>query len=184
MESQRVRKEYLSPSAALRGSRSKSPLYISASPTSLFFSAGPRFSASSTVVDQLLILKPNVDPSKIGGIFVVIPLPVVHCSVDSTRYAPTKHSAGLSLLSAGKSSRSSSWSFNSQKTPTYAGSCARQDPLLCNTTTSSATTLWLLILFFLCRPYVTKYSRPYTRAHKTVMILSLFWIVTDKSSRR
>ena len=39
----------LASSAVLRGSRSRSPLYISASPTSLFFSAGPRFSASSTV---------------------------------------------------------------------------------------------------------------------------------------
>ena len=41
--------KYLTPLAALKGSPSRSPLYISASPTSRFFSVGPRFSASSTV---------------------------------------------------------------------------------------------------------------------------------------
>ena len=54
--------KYLTPSAVFRCSRSRSPLYISASPTRLFFSAGPWFSASSTArsnpaVDQLLELK-------------------------------------------------------------------------------------------------------------------------------
>ena len=41
--------KYLTPSVALKDSRLRGPLHISASPTSLFFSAGPRFSASCTV---------------------------------------------------------------------------------------------------------------------------------------
>ena len=41
----------------------------------------------------------------------MIPLPAVYRSVDFSRYAPTIDSAGFSLFSAGKSSRSSSWSF-------------------------------------------------------------------------
>ena len=72
--------KYLTPSAVFRCSQSTSPLNTSASPTSLFFSFGPRFSASSTVrSNQSSInssyLNQNVDPSKRDGIFVVIPLP-------------------------------------------------------------------------------------------------------------
>ena len=67
--------KYLTPSSALRDSRLRSPCCVSASPTSLFFSAGPRFPASSTVrSSQSSIsssyLNQEVDPSKSGGIFV------------------------------------------------------------------------------------------------------------------
>ena len=55
----------------------------SASSTSRFFSAGPRFSASTTGrSNQSSInssyLNQEVGPSKSGGIFVVIPHPAVH----------------------------------------------------------------------------------------------------------
>ena len=66
-----------------------------------------------------------------------------------------------------------------QAIPTYAGPCSRQGPLPLNTPQPrSATTLWLLILFFLWKPYVTRYNWHQTRTHKTVMILSVldrFW---------
>ena len=66
------------PSAALRSFRSRRPMYISASPTSLF-SAGPRFSGSTTVKSSqswinFSYLNQDVDPSKSGG----IPLFAVH----------------------------------------------------------------------------------------------------------
>ena len=41
--------KYLTPSVALRKARLSSPLYISASPTTRLFSAGPRFVSSSIV---------------------------------------------------------------------------------------------------------------------------------------
>ena len=74
--------KHLTPSVALRDSRLSSPSYISASPTSRFFSAGPRFVSSSTVrSNQSSInssyLNQDVDPSESGGFFVVIPLPAV-----------------------------------------------------------------------------------------------------------
>ena len=104
----------MTPPAALRDSQICRPLCRSASPTSLFFSAGPRFSASSTVrSNQSSIissyLNQDVDPSKRW--IAVIPLPAVYRSVDSARYAPTVDSASFSLFPAGKSSRSSSQSF-------------------------------------------------------------------------
>ena len=73
----------LTPWTAFRGSRSRSHLHNSASSKSLFFSVGPRFSASSTArSNQSLInssyLIQDVDPSKSGGIFVVNPLPAVY----------------------------------------------------------------------------------------------------------
>ena len=60
--------KYLTPSVALRDSRLRSPLCISASPTSRFFSAGPRSVTSSTVrSNQSSInssyLNQDVDPS-------------------------------------------------------------------------------------------------------------------------
>ena len=95
--------KYLTPSSALRDSQLGSPLRISASPTNLFFSAGSRFLASSTVSsNQSSIsssyLNQDVGPSKSGGIFVVIPLPAAHCSDDSARYAPTTVTHHLALL--------------------------------------------------------------------------------------
>ena len=76
-----VFQKYLAPQVALRDSWLRSPLCISASLTSRFFS-GPRFVSSSTVrSNQSSInssyLNQDVDPSKIGGFFVVIPLPGV-----------------------------------------------------------------------------------------------------------
>ena len=91
--------KYLTPSSALRDSRLRSPLCISPSPTSLFFSAGPRFPASTTVrSSQSSISYQEVDPSNGVGMFVVIPLAAVHWSVDSARYAPTIDSTGCVLL--------------------------------------------------------------------------------------
>ena len=53
----------MTPSVALIDSQLSSLLYIFASPTSRFFSAGPRFVSSSTevqpVFDQLLVFKPG-----------------------------------------------------------------------------------------------------------------------------
>ena len=71
---------------------------MAASPTSRSFSASPRFPASSTVrSSQSPIssshLNHEVDPSKSGEIFTVIPLEAVHWFVDSARYAPTNDSA-------------------------------------------------------------------------------------------
>ena len=95
-----VSMKYLTPSSALRDSRLRSPLCICASPTCLFFSAGLRFPASSTVrSSQSSIsssyLNQEVDTSKNGGDFVVIPLAAVHCYVDSARYAATIDSASM-----------------------------------------------------------------------------------------
>ena len=92
--------KYLTPSCALRDSRLRSSLCISASPTSLFFTAGPRLLPSSTVrSNQSSIssshLNQEVTPLNSGGIFVVISLAAVHWSVDSARYAPTKDSTGI-----------------------------------------------------------------------------------------
>ena len=74
--------KYLTPSVALRDSRSSSPLYISASPTSRLFSAGPCFVSSSTVRSNQSSINSSyfnqdVGPSKSGGFCVVIPLPAV-----------------------------------------------------------------------------------------------------------
>ena len=74
-----------------------SPLCVSASPTSLFLSAGPLFISSSTVrSNQSSInssyLNQDVDRSASGGIFVVIPLPAEKSNVDSARYAPANDS--------------------------------------------------------------------------------------------
>ena len=68
--------KYLTPSVALRDSRLSSPLHISASPTSRFFSAARRFVSSSTVnvqpiFDQLLVLKPGCWPIKKWWIFLL-----------------------------------------------------------------------------------------------------------------
>ena len=70
------------------------------------------FSASSTERSyqssvNSSYLTQDVDPSKRGGIFV-IPLPAVYSSVDSARYASTIDTAGFSLVSGGKPSKSSS----------------------------------------------------------------------------
>ena len=85
------------PSVALRDSRLWSPLYISASPTSRFFSAGPRSVFSSTGrPNQYSInssyLNQDVGPSKSGGIFCFDSTSCVYCYVDSARYAPTSDS--------------------------------------------------------------------------------------------
>ena len=90
--------KYLTPSVALEDSRLSGPLYISASPTSRFFSVGPRIVSSSTVGTNHSSMNSSylnrvVDPLKSGGIFVVIPIPAVYCYVDSARYAPTNDSS-------------------------------------------------------------------------------------------
>ena len=66
--------KYLTPSSPRCDSRPRTPLYIDASPTSLLFSAGPRFLASSCVRSNqsstsFSHLNHEVDPSKSGGIF-------------------------------------------------------------------------------------------------------------------
>ena len=48
----------------------------------------------------------------------------------------------------------------------------------------SATTLWFVELFFLCRPYVTKYSRHYTRNPQKCYDSCFSWIVSDKEVRK
>ena len=75
--------KYLTPSSDLRDSRPRSPLYIDVSPTSLFFNAGPRFPASSCVRSSQSSmssshLNQEVDTSKSGGIFTVLPLDAAH----------------------------------------------------------------------------------------------------------
>ena len=105
--------KYLTPSVALRNSRLTCPLYISASPTSRFFSAGPRFVSSSTVrSNQSSInssyLNQDVDLSKKDRFCVVIPVPAACCTVDSARYAPTNDYFDSSLYSDGKSPKTSS----------------------------------------------------------------------------
>ena len=89
--------KYIHPSVALRDSRLRSPSYISASPTSRFFSAGPCFVSSSTArPNQSSInssyLNQDVGPSKSGGIFCFDSTSCVYCYVDSARYAPTSDS--------------------------------------------------------------------------------------------
>ena len=128
--------KYLTPSVTLRDSRSSSPLYISASPTSRFFSAGPRFVSSSTVrSNQSSInssyLNQDVDPAKSSGLFVVIPLRAEESNVDSARYAPTNDFLHSFLYSDGRSPKIPSQSLiGTQTKPTHAGPCSRQDPLL------------------------------------------------------
>ena len=104
--------KYLTPSAALRDSWLRSPLYSSASPTSLFFSAGPRFSVSSTVRSNQSSIKCSylqqvVDPSRRGGDSTACYIQICGlCAICSN------HRFGrFFFVSAGKSSRSSSQSF-------------------------------------------------------------------------
>ena len=134
--------KYLTPSVALRDSRSSSPLYISASPTSRLFSAGPTFCffehcKVQPVFDQLLVFKPGCWPIKriSVGNFVVIPLPAVSCNVASAWYAPINVSFDFFVLwwKVTKifltiTHRWDCWS--PQAIPTRAGSCSRQNPLL------------------------------------------------------
>ena len=132
--------KYLTPSAAFRGCGSRSFLCISASPTSLFFSVAPGFSASSTLRSNQssinsTFLNQDVDPSEKWCHLCRDPsscCPLIGrlCAICSNQ-----NSACLSSLTLLKIS-----------IPTHAGSCARQDPLLCNSTTRSATTLWFLWL--------------------------------------
>ena len=150
------------------------------------------FSASSTVrSNQSSItssyLIQDVDPSKSDGIFVVIPLPstlrdvfqpkirpVCQCLVLGCHQdLPHSHSS-LTLLEYSSITHSRGIVYTTRSSSS----------LLSNKTKRSATTLWPLILFFLCGPYVTKYSGHWTRTHNTVMILSLLWIVTGKRSGR
>ena len=105
--------KYLTPPVALRDSRSSGPLYLSASPTSRFFSAGPRFVSPSTVRSNRSsinssCLNQDVDPSKSGGIFVVIPLLAEKSNVGSARDAPTNDSLDSILYYDGKSPKISS----------------------------------------------------------------------------
>ena len=156
----KVSLKYLTPSSALRGSWLKSPLCISASPTSLFLSAGPRFPFPSTVRSNLSALSSSyrnqdVDPSKSGGIFVVIPLSAVHGSVDSARYAPTKDSQSVYIFCFEVIkiflTVTHHWHcWNSQTIRTHTGPCARQDPLLlCHSTTALRYHFVVVDLFFL-----------------------------------
>ena len=130
----KVSLKYLTPSSALRGSWLRSPLYISASPTSLFLSAGPRFPFPSTVrsnlsfllsVDLLILrdmLQPKIRPFCLFFCWEVIKIFLIvthdwHC-------------------------------WNSQTIRTHTGPSARQDLLLLCNKPRSATTVSLLICSF------------------------------------
>ena len=85
--------KYLTPSSPRCDSRSRTPLYIDASPASLLFSTGPRFPALSCVrsnqsYTSFSHLNHEVGPSKSGGIFTVVLLGAVQWSVASARHAP------------------------------------------------------------------------------------------------
>ena len=99
--------KYLTPSAVFRCSQSRSPFGFSVLDTLFFLFKHCKI---HPVVDQLLVLKPRRRSIKESGIFAVIPLPGVCRSGDSARYDPTNDSAGFSLVSAEKSSRSLSHS--------------------------------------------------------------------------
>ena len=81
--------KYWTPVVVLRDSR-LSPLFISATPTSRFFSACPRFVSSSALKSRQSSINSSlnfdVDPSKSGGFLFVTPLFAACCSVDSARY--------------------------------------------------------------------------------------------------
>ena len=153
----------LDPSSALRDSRLRSPLYFSAIPKSLFFSAGPHLLASSTVrSSQSSIsssyLNQEVNQSKSGGFFQVIPLAAVHSSVDCAQNAPTIASAVLFGFSVGKSSRASSssvisvvelWTIPNQRNLVYI-------KILFFWNTQLRYHFVDVILFFRYRPYVTR----------------------------
>ena len=152
--------KYIHPSVALRDSRLRSPSYISASPTSRFFSAGPCFVSSSTVrPNQSSInssyLNQDVGPLKRGGFFVLIPRPAYivlstlrdmlqpvillisfFCFLmGSHQRLPHSHSSlGLLKLSCNTHSRGTLFATRSSAFTT-------QQP-------RSAATLWLLVCYF------------------------------------
>ena len=161
--------KYFTPSVALRDSGKSSPLYMSASPTSRFFSSGPRFVSSSTVKsNQSSInssyLNQDVDPSKSGGIFVVIPLPAVFCHVDSARYAPINDTVDASLYSDGKSPKSSSPSLivgivEVLKQHPLTRDLARDKILYFYHATTALHHHFVVVgMFFLWKPHVTRYN--------------------------
>ena len=132
--------KYLTPSSALRDSRLRSPLCISASSTSLFFSAGPRFPASSTVRSRQssissTYLNQEVGPINNVGFFSTCSGPLIcwFCTINTTI-----DSTGLFVFSSEnveKSSKSSSWSLIISIVETLNNThlkepCTRQDPLL------------------------------------------------------
>ena len=152
--------KYLTPSVAHRDSRLNSPLYISASPTSRFFIAGPRFVSSSTqrynqssTISSYL--NQDVDPSKVVEFLIVIPLPAEKSDVDFAQHAPTNdsfdsffkilignhqnHPHSHSALGLSKSSQNTHSRVTLFATKSYT--FTTQQP-------RSATTLWLLICSF------------------------------------
>ena len=58
-------------------------------------------------------------------------------------------------------------------------------PIMCRRTCRCVCwTLWVLIPFFLCSPYVTGYSRHKTKNHQTDCFFLFFWIVSYEKVRR
>ena len=129
------------------------------------------------VNDQLLILERRRWSVRKIGIFVVIPLPALHRSVDSAInskrglefFVFVFHREVMKIFLI----ITHHWLGISKQHPLTR----EPDPPLFST---SATTLCLLNLFLMCKPCVTKYSRHYTRIHKIVMILCFLWIVSDE----
>ena len=129
------------------------------------------------VNDQLLILERRRWSVRKIGIFVVIPLPALHWSVDSA--INSKRGLEFVVFVFHREVMkifliiTHHWLGISKQHPLTR----EPDPPLFST---SATTLCLLNLFLMCKPCVTKYSRHYTRIHKIVMILCFLWIVSNE----
>ena len=187
--------KYLTPSAALRDSRSRSPWYISTSPVSLFFSVSPRFSASSTV-------KSNQSSIKTPRTWI---RSLIHQKWRNLRRDPISCCALICRLCAIWSNQRfgrfvsvlywkvikiflivTHWPcWSTQVIHTHAGPCSRQVPLFFFLVKNQL--LYHSVYFeqfFLCGSYVTEYSKHETRFHATVMILSLLWIVYDTEVKK
>ena len=95
-------------------------------------------------------------------------------SVESARHAPTNDSAGLSLFFSREVIKIflivihhwHCWKFSNN-------THSRKNPLLLQFNHALRYHFVVVAMFFLCRRYVTGYSRHWTRTHKTVTILSL-----------
>ena len=129
-------------SAAHRGSRSRSPLYISASPTSLLSCL--KHCKIQPVIDQLLILKPGCWPTKKwwnlrGDPTSCYPLICRLCAICSKQRFGRSVSVFFWEVIKSFLTVTHHWHcWNTQAIPTHTGPCARQDPLLFFLTTNPA----------------------------------------------
>ena len=164
--------KYLTPSVALRDSRLSSPLYISASSRSRFFSASPRFVSSST---------PRFNQS--------FPLPAEESDVDSARHAPTNDSFDSFSYSDNKSPKSFSHSLIVGIVEVHKQYPLTRDLVhgkilyFYHAKTALRYHFVVVDMFFLWKPYVTRCNRHQTKTQNRKEFF-LSWIVSDNEVKK